>query len=73
MICTSTNLSSIGPFQVDLCDCGAVHVHLGPATFRLTPESLPQLAATLELATQRLPAVQRAIAPPAAPEDHERN
>lgn len=62
-MCQTTNISALGPFRVDLCSCGAVHVHLGPAMVRLTPDSLPHLAETLRLAEERLPAVQRTLPP----------
>ena len=63
-MCNPTNISAIGPFRVDLCDCGSLHVHLGPATVRLTPEALPHLTDALQLANERLPVVQRGKAPP---------
>lgn len=72
-MCSPTNLSSIGPFRVDLCDCGSLHVHLGPAMVRLTPDSLPHLTSVLELASTRLPAVQRAMNPPPPSERPENN
>jgi len=72
-MCNPTNLSSNGPFRVDLCDCGSIHVHLGPVMVRLTPDALPHLTAVLALADDRLPAVQRAKAPPATPGRHEHN
>jgi hypothetical protein len=72
-MCQPTNLSSHGPFKVDLCTCGSLHVHMGPAMLRLTPDSLPHLVSVLKLAEARLPAVQRTIAPAAAPKRHEQN
>lgn len=61
-MCSSDNLSAIGPFRIDLCDCGSVHVHLGPAMVRLDPNALPHLSEALELAQRRLPVMQRARA-----------
>ena len=72
-MCNKTNLSAAGPFRVDLCSCGSVHVHLGPAMVRVTPASLPKLAAVLELASDRLPAVQRALAPTSEGDATDRN
>ena len=63
-MCNTTNLSAIGPFRVDLCDCGSLHVHLGPAMVRLTPEALPHLTGALQLANERLSVLQRGKSPP---------
>jgi hypothetical protein len=63
-MCSTYNISAIGPFRVDLCDCGLIHLHLGPAMVRLEPSALKHLQEALELAQTRLPAVQRAKASP---------
>ena len=72
-MCNQTNLSATGPFRVDLCSCGSVHVHLGPAMVRVTPDSLSRLAEAVLLARDRLPAVQRTVAPAADGETTDRN
>ena len=61
-MCSTNNISAIGPFRVDFCDCGSLHVYLGPAMIRLEPSSLKQLIEVLEIAQKRLPVIQRAKA-----------
>lgn len=63
-MCTTKNISAIGPFRVDICTCGSLHVHLGPAMVRLDPNALKHLAEAVQLAETRLPAMQRAQATP---------
>jgi hypothetical protein len=43
--------------RVDRCDHGTVHLTLGAMTLRLSPEQLADLAATLEVAAQRIDGV----------------
>jgi hypothetical protein len=70
-MCSTNNISAIGPFRVDFCDCGSLHVHLGPAMVRLEPSALKLLIEVLEIAQRRLPVIQRAKAAP--PEDFRSN
>lgn len=53
-MCNTTNISALGPFRVDSCGCGSIHVHLGPAMVRLTPDWIQHLAAVIALANERL-------------------
>ena len=49
--CTRTRLAETDVAAVDACDCGLLHLHLGPFSLRLTPTSLQTLLATLAQAT----------------------
>ena len=40
-------LASHGPFSVVRCPCGSLSLHLGALTLRFHPDTLVQLAATL--------------------------
>lgn len=42
--------------RVDLCDCGQLHVHIGPVTLRLHRAQYRVLCSTLLAAMQELPA-----------------
>ena len=55
--CTHHPLAAGQCCRVDRCDHGTVHLTLGAMTLRLSPEQLADLAATLEVAAQRIDAV----------------
>lgn len=55
--CTHHALAAGQHCRVDRCDHGTVHITLGAMTLRLSPEQLADLAATLEVAAQRMDAV----------------
>ena len=40
-------LAQHGPFRVDRCDCGTIHLTLGAVTVRLLPLACAELATTL--------------------------
>ena len=45
--CTRTRLAETDVAAVDGCDCGLIHLHLGPFSLRMTPTSLNGLLDTL--------------------------
>lgn len=45
--CRRTRLAESGVAAVDLCECGMMHLHLGPFSLRLTPDALEGLLDTL--------------------------
>jgi len=45
--CTKERLATRGHCQVELCDCGVLHLTFGPVTFRTTPEMARELHAML--------------------------
>jgi hypothetical protein len=49
--CNRTRLAEGDIAAVDVCDCGLLHLHIGPFSLRLTPCSLHGLLATLASAT----------------------
>ena len=49
--CTRTRLAENHVAAVDICECGMMHLHLGPLSLRLTPDAIAILAETLALAT----------------------
>ena len=49
--CARTRLAESDVAAVDACDCGLVHLHLGPLSLRMTPTSLHGLLLTLAQAT----------------------
>ena len=55
--CTHHALAAGQCCRVDRCNHGTVHLTLGAMTLRLSPEQLADLAATLEVAAQRIDGV----------------
>ena len=47
------HLSGSGPCSVVRCPCGCFHVNVGPATLRLSSETLQELARVLAEASGR--------------------
>lgn len=45
--CTRTRLAESEVAAVDYCECGHMHLHLGPFSLRITPEALSGLLGTL--------------------------
>lgn len=45
--CLRTRLAETAVAAVDYCQCGHMHLHLGPFSMRLTPEALGGLMDTL--------------------------
>jgi hypothetical protein len=45
--CLRTRLAETPVAAVDYCQCGHMHLHLGPFSMRLTPEALGGLVETL--------------------------
>lgn len=45
--CLRTRLTETAVAAVDFCQCGHMHLHLGPFSMRLTPEALGRLTETL--------------------------
>ena len=45
--CARTRLAESEVAAVDLCDCGMMHLHLGPFSLRLTPGALRGVLETL--------------------------
>jgi hypothetical protein len=45
--CARTRLAESEVASVDLCECGMMHLHLGPFSLRLTPGALRGLLDTL--------------------------
>lgn len=52
--CKRRRLAQQGPFHVDYCDCGTLHVSLGAMTVRLAPSGCVDLALALTLALRNL-------------------
>lgn len=50
-VCSRTRLAETDVAAVDACDCGLLHLHMGPFSLRMTPTSLQALLATLAQAT----------------------
>lgn len=50
-----TTLVQNGPFRVELCGCGTLHLTIGAVTLRLQAAALDPLAETLLRAADRLP------------------
>ena len=64
--CARTRLAETEVAAVDLCECGMMHLHLGPFSLRLTPGALQGVLETLAeaMATQeRRPASHRLARP----------
>lgn len=51
--CRRQTLSQHGPFLVESCGCGMVHLTFGFLTMRLAPSAVDSLCATLLEAVQR--------------------
>jgi hypothetical protein len=45
--CSRTRLAESEVAAVDYCECGHMHLHLGPFSLRITPEALSGLLGTL--------------------------
>jgi len=45
--CEKRMLAAHGPFKVQMCDCGAVHLTAGFVTLRLEPSAYRELAAVV--------------------------
>jgi len=53
-VCHRQTLAHRGPFQVDYCECGMVHVTFAAVTVRLVPAACEAFCATLVEAMQQL-------------------
>jgi hypothetical protein len=53
-MCTPVNIVALGPFRVDSCSCGCLHLHFGPVTIRVDRSSLPILAELFQMGAERL-------------------
>jgi len=49
--CSRTRLAESEVAAVDVCDCGLIHLHMGPFSLRLTRDSFQTLLMTLAQAT----------------------
>jgi hypothetical protein len=54
--CEKRRLAGHGPFNVQMCDCGAVHLTAGFVTLRLEPSAYRELAAVINQGLMRLTA-----------------
>ena len=48
--CLRTRLAETSVAAIDYCQCGHIHLHLGPFSMRLTPEALNGLRETIGVA-----------------------
>jgi len=48
--CLRTRLTETPVAAIDYCQCGHMHLHLGPFSMRLSPEALTGLRDAIELA-----------------------
>jgi hypothetical protein len=64
--CTRQTLAQASHCKVELCDCGVLHLTVGPVTFRTTPDMTESFLATLSEAVQVM-ALRNAHAPLATP------
>lgn len=55
--CTRRKLASSSACTLQLCDCGTVHLELGPTTFRMDPETARHVAAAFAAAVRQLGAL----------------
>jgi hypothetical protein len=53
--CGKRTLATNGPFNVQMCDCGAVHLTLGFVTVRLDPSAYRELAGVVTHSLVALP------------------
>jgi hypothetical protein len=53
--CEKRTLATHGPFNVQVCDCGAIHLTLGFVTVRLEPSAYRELAAVVAAGLVALP------------------
>jgi hypothetical protein len=54
-----------GPYgEVQLCSCGAVHLHIGALTLRLPLEAVAELRSMLSLAEDRIETLREPTTPP---------
>jgi hypothetical protein len=51
---TRTILVANGPFRVESCGCGTLHIRIGAVTIRLPPTAFESLATTLMQAADQL-------------------
>jgi hypothetical protein len=49
-----TTLVANGPFRVETCGCGTLHISIGAVTIRLPPSAFESLATTLMQAADQL-------------------
>lgn len=63
--CVRTRLAENHIAAVDVCECGMMHLHLGPFSLRLTADALTSLLETLAQATGA--SVVRSTRPALAP------
>ena len=52
--CRRNLLAQGGPFRIESCECGAVHISFGPVTFRATEEVVFDFFCALATAVRRL-------------------
>jgi hypothetical protein len=52
--CSRTTLAQGAHCKVERCDCGVLHLTIGPVTFRATPEMTESFLATLSEAVHQL-------------------
>ncbi|MBL8724113.1 MAG: hypothetical protein JNK49_08700 [Planctomycetes bacterium] len=72
-MCRPTNLAARGPFRIDHCSCGCLHLHLGPVMVRLDLAAAPALLALLEQAQERLATPPRWLGPGSDQKPESRN
>ena len=60
--CMRSRLAESDVATVDLCDCGMIHLHMGPFSVRMAPDALRCLVQTLASA------IGASLTPPQAPE-----
>ncbi len=52
--CTRATLAQGSCCKVELCDCGVLHLTVGPVTFRTTPDMTESFLSTLSEAVHQL-------------------
>jgi hypothetical protein len=52
--CSRSTLAQGAHCKIELCDCGVLHLTIGPVTFRTTPDMTESFLSTLTEAVQRL-------------------
>lgn len=62
--CTRRTLATSEGCKVEECDCGTLHLTLGPVTLRLEREAVKDLHGTLASALERLDAREHRAAMP---------
>jgi hypothetical protein len=70
--CNRTRLAESDVAAVDACDCGLIHLHMGPFSLRLTPRSLRGLLSTLAEAIGATVTEPPSVRAPRSPAGHHR-